>query len=309
MVTLAAAGLTGLTVALAVGTVTGSLPELRRRMPRRRQVSRQQEWLTQAGVRLSPRRFVAGSVLVGAAAFGLIVLATGTPAVGLIPAVSVGLLPRAYLARRRAARLREVQEAWPDGLRELVAAISAGMSLHRALLLLAETGPEPLRGALSRYPLGARVLGVPAALELVREDLADPTSDRIIEVLIVAYERGGAIVPELLRDLADATVRDTRATEEITTEALEQRINARVVFVLPWAVLLLLCAQPGHFRDFYGSPGGLAVVALGALLSSVGIWLVTRLGREPVEERVLGGASDPGTGATDGLRAPPASLR
>lgn len=276
---------------LLVGWLTGNFPELRVTRRRRSAVSERQVWLLQAGVELTPRQFVAGSVGLGLMAFVLVVLVTATPAVALVPAVVVSLLPRAYFTRRRSQRLREVQEAWPDGLRDLLASISAGQSLHRAVVGLARTGPEPLRRAFARYDTLARMVGTVAALEVIKEELADPTSDRVIEVLIIAHERGGHLLSDILRDLADATTRDVRALEEITTESLEQRINARAVFVLPWLVLLLLTSRAGVFRDFYRSPGGLVVVLLGAALSLAGLYAVARLSRDRGEQRVLGAAA------------------
>jgi tight adherence protein B len=137
----------------------------------------------------------------------------------------------------------------------------------------------------------SRTLGVDASLALIREELADPTSDRVIEILLVAYERGGSIVPEVLTDLAEATTRDLRTAEEIRTGALEQRINGRIVFVVPWLVLLLLTSRPGPFRDFYASGAGIVVVAIGALASLFGAWLVARLSRDTIEPRVLGSSA------------------
>ena len=88
-----------------------------------------------------------------------------------------------------------VQAAWPDGLRDLIASIAAGRSLAQALNALAASGPAPLRGRVRRgFPISARMLGTVPALEVVKEELADPTSDRVIEVLILAQQRGGQIV-------------------------------------------------------------------------------------------------------------------
>lgn len=288
---LVAAGLTGLSAYLLAGLLTGNAPELRRRRHDREAVSRRQTWLTQAGADLTPQQFFAGSVGAGLAAFALAFAITATPAVAVVPAVAVGFLPRSWFARRRVQRLRRLQEAWPDGIRDLLAGISAGLSLHQAMVGLATTGPDALRDAFRRYPTLARVLGVVPALEVVKEELADPTSDRVIEVLVLAHEKGGHILAEILHDLADATTRDVRALEQIATDSLEQRINARAVFVLPWLVLVVLTARAGFFRDFYRSPGGIVVIVLAALMSMVGIALVSRLSREPVEQRVLGGRS------------------
>lgn len=277
---------------LAIGYATGNGPRtpLRRSRPRA-QVDAGQLWLIQAGLALTPPQFWAASALLGGGAFILFALSTGTPVVALVPAVVIGLTPRFVYARRRVQRLRLVQLAWPDGLRDLIAGVSAGMSLPQALVALATNGPPALQAAFVRFPTLSRMLGVVPALEVVREELADPTSDRVIEVLILAHERGGRLVTEVLRDLAEATTVDVRTSEEIATVALEQKINARAVFALPWLVLFFLTARQGPFRDFYQSPGGALVVAIAAVASLAGMWVVSRLSRDPVEERVLGGSA------------------
>jgi tight adherence protein B len=124
---------------------------------------------------------------------------------------------------------------------------------------------------------------------MIKEDLADPTADRIIEVLILAHERGGTVVPVILSDLADAATKDLWTLEQIRTEALEQKINSRVVFVLPWFVLVAMTARSGAFRDFYSSRAGVLVVVVGGLMSLVGIAVASRLGAQPSEPRVFPG--------------------
>lgn len=297
---LVAAVATGAAVFLLVGLVSGNLPDLRRRRRRRSQVSPRQTWLLQAGLDLTPGQLAAGCGAVGVVVFVLVLGLTATPVVAVVPAVTAALAPRGWLARQRARRLRRLQEAWPDGIRDLLAGTSAGLSLHQALLAVADGGPPALRTAFARYPTLARILGVVPALEVIKEELADPTSDRVIEVLVLAHERGGHVLTDILRDLAQATTRDLRALEQITTDGLEQRINARAVFALPWLVLLLLTAQEGFFRDFYRSSGGVAVVAVGGVLSLAGLAVVSRLSRDPVETRVLGAAATPSPHAGEG---------
>lgn len=279
----------GVSAYFLVGFVTGYAPDLRFR-PRstRSQVGRRQLWLHQAGLAVTPGQFAIASVGVGVVAFAVVTVVTGTPLVAMVPAGAVAALPRAYFARRRALRLRRVQEAWPDGLRDLLASITAGRSLPQALATLASSGPLPLQEAFERFPLLSRMLGTVPALEVVKEELADPTSDRVVEVLILAQERGGQIVRDILEDLVATTTRDLKVQEEIETEGLEMKINARVVLVLPWIVLVALTIRAGPFRDFYQSGGGLVVVALGGALSVVGYFVISRLGRSQYERRVFG---------------------
>jgi tight adherence protein B len=283
----------GVFCALLAGLLMGTLPEFRMLSGRGRlrvesRRLRSGVWLQQAGVGLSPARFWTGSVCAGLLAVLLLTALTGSVFVSLVPAAALSLLPRSYFARRRRLRMRDLQAAWPDGLRDLVASISAGRSLTQAVSALAAHGPLPLRTAFARFPELARVLGAGPALEIVKAELADPTSDRVVEVLLLAHERGGSIVRSILEDLVDATTRDLRLLDELETEGLEMRINARAVVVLPWLVLVALTVRAGPFRDFYRSRGGVVTLVIAGVLTAIGVFALGRLGEEPTEERVFG---------------------
>lgn len=282
----------GIACACAAGFATGHPPIIRFPVRRSRAaVSARQLWLQQAGVALTPRQFWAGSFGAGVLSFVFLVLVTGTPTVAVVPAIAIGGFPRAFFARRRSTRLDEVQSAWPDGLRDILASVSAGRPITHALNAVVQSGPEPLRVAFARFPLLARMLGTVPALEIVKEELAHPTSDRVIEVLILAHERGGRIVKEILEDLVASTTRDLKVQQEIATDGLEMQINARAVVCLPWLVLLALTFNDGPFRDFYRSQAGLIVVLIGGALSAFGYTLISRLGRNVAEARVFGSAA------------------
>lgn len=291
----------GVFVALVVGSAAGVRVDLQR--PRRRSSRRVEwaTWLAQSGTSLSPVQFAVGSLACGAVVLIVVAGVTGSLAVALVPAGVAALLPRGALARRRAERIAALRQAWPDGLHDLVTSIAAGASITQALEHLAAHGPERLREVFARFPVLARMLGTAAALEVVREEVADPTTDRVVEVLVLAHERGGSIVRTVLEDLARATTRDVRLGEEIRTEGLEMRINARSVVVLPWIVLVLLCARPGPFRDFYASARGVVVLAIGGVMSALGAAVVRRLARVDDEPRVFG-PPDRGAPAIGGRR-------
>jgi tight adherence protein B len=284
----------GTCLALVAAALSGTMPRRRSRhgRPGRLRVRRARAnlWLQQAGVGVGLGAFWAGSAFAGVFSLLAVTVLTGSVFVALVPAIAVALLPRAFFGRRRTARMREVQAAWPDGLRDIVSSVAAGLSLTQAVTNVATTGPPALRVAFARFPQLARVLGTGPALEVLKEDLADATSDRVLEVLILAQERGGAIVRDILDDLVSATTRDLKLLEELETEGLEMRINARAVMVLPWCVLVALTARPGAFRTFYRSSGGVATLVLAGILTMVGVAILGRLGREPVEPRPFASA-------------------
>jgi tight adherence protein B len=223
----------------------------------------------------------------GVATFAVVAALTRAPLVAIAPAFAAAAVPNVVCSRRRAVRLRAWQAAWPDALREVIAAVVSGRSLPHAVTALGEFGPEPLRDVFADFRMLMRVFGFAGALEQVKERLADPTSDRVVEVLIVAHEQGGAIVRDVLEDLVVATTKDLKVLDEIDTEGLEMRINARAVLVLPWAVLVALTLRPGPFRDFYQSTAGVLVLVGAAALSVLGTTWLGRLGRQPAEPRVF----------------------
>lgn len=273
---------------LATAAVTGSLLAVLVRGRRERSRASRRR-MAVPGLDVTQAQFWATVLGAGAVAFVVVFAVTGLVVVSLVPALVVATLPRAYFVRKRALGQIAVQEAWPDGLRDILSSIQSGSSLPKAVENMASLGPEALRDAFQGFGVYARSLGVVPALEMVKDDLADPTSDRIIEVLILAHERGGQAVPQIISDLADASTRDLWTLEEVRTEALEQKINSRVVFILPWLVLIALTARSGPFRDFYGTPLGVTVVVIGGILSLLGIFIASRLGASPAEPRVFGG--------------------
>lgn len=281
----------GVFVYLLVGHATGYAPELRRQSESQPQVSGRQLWLIQAGSDLTPRQFWAGSLLAGLLAFLFALALSGAWWLAAAPAVGAALFPRAFYARRRQARLDEIRAAWPDGIRDTLASISAGATMSNAVLGLATSGPGPLRAAFARFALQARMFGFVPALELVKEELGDPTSDKVIEVLILAYLHGGDLTEVVLRHLVEEITEDLRTEREIRTAGLEQRLESRVVIVVPWAMLIFLTFFPGPYQDFYRGSRGLLVVVIGAAWSILGMALLRRLTRRDVERRVLGGAA------------------
>ena len=92
--------------------------------------------------------------------------------------------------------------------------MGSGLPVGAAVMELAHTGPDPLRAVLARFAILAPALGVVPALEAIRDEIADPTTDRVIEVLIVAHEIGGRVVPGVLEDLAAAV--EVEEPEEVT---------------------------------------------------------------------------------------------
>ena len=282
----------GLFVYVSLGLAFGMPPTwLRRAAPERRREARWRDWLRQADADVTPAQFVGVSVGLGTAVGLVVLVLVDVPALALVAAVVTLSIPRTVFARRRRALVQARLAAWPDALRDVVTHLRASMSVHASLCELGRSGPVALRPYFNRYTGLAGALDNRTALEVVREELADPLSDRILEVLLVAFEQGSSVVIDILEDLAAASAQDLRLNEEIETLQLETKLEARGAAILPFAVLGLLCMFTPGYRDFYTTPLGWVVVCFGGALSLLGLFAISRLGRIPTEERILAGGA------------------
>ncbi|MBT8240980.1 MAG: type II secretion system F family protein [Acidimicrobiia bacterium] len=287
--TLLAALSAGLFVYLSLGALVGITPRFMDRSPsgERPRRDRAQDWLNQAGADVTPFQFFAVSI---GTALGVAVIMQILTQVIPLTLVAAGLalwIPRSFYSRRRNRIARERVTAWPDALRDLVAHLKSSMSVHMALNELGRSGPAALRPYFNRYTGLAATLDQRTALEIVREDLADPVSDRVIEIVLVAFEQGSTVVIDILADLADDTAGDIALGEEIQTAQLEVRLEARSSAVLPFLVLIMMVATSNDYASFYRSSAGWLVIAIGGLFCMAGLYTINRLGRVPTEQRIL----------------------
>lgn len=277
---------TGLFAALAAAAVSGGLPTLRR-SPRRRQQPPTALLLASAGSPCSLTTYRLASLGLGILAGVVAMTVSAIPALAVVPVLLAGVAPRVWLRRRAAARVRETRSAWPDALSQLGGAVRAGRPLSHALVDLSLDGPDGLRAPLTGLAARIQTVGLVPALQAVADAVADPVTDRVVEVLCLAHTEGGRVVVDVLEDLAHGIADEVHTGEELDTLSLEGRLNARLVFAMPWVVLLLLTAQEGPFRSFYSGPAGTVVILVGAVVSLVGLVVVGRLSRVPAEPRVL----------------------
>lgn len=257
------------------------------RSDRVKPISRRALWLSQARVSMSVHQFWIATSASALFTFALVSLFSRTPLVAVVVAIAAAGIPYMFIAKKRVGISRELINAWPDALRDISATISSGHSLSFALHSLAQVGPDCIAPHMARFMSLERTMGFVAALEMIRDEMNDATTDRVLEVLIVSHDRGSRVVKDIIDDLIEATTEDIALAETIATESLEMKINSRAVVVLPWCVLILLTLSGGVFRAFYQSPAGAVVIGIGALMSIAGIAILSRLTRTDLEARVF----------------------
>jgi tight adherence protein B len=251
-----------------------------------RWVESMRERLVQAGL---------GQVGVGvvAAVSSLLAIVTAATVFATISVVALSLaagvvgflLPSMVIGWRARARRKATRVVWPDVVDQLVSGVRSGLALADSVVILAHTGPATTRVAFARFEADYRATGNFAlCLDSLKERLADPVADRIIETLRMSREVGGSELTTVLRNLSTYLRQESAIRSEV--EARQSWIinAAKLGVAAPWVVLLLLATRPEAAAS-YNSAAGATLIVGGLIVSFIAYRLMIGLGRLPEERR------------------------
>ena len=226
---------------------------------------------------------ILGGLGIGAVTFML----SGLFVVGMLAAVVGSFIPLMLARRSQHREAHRRREAWPDVIDGLVSAVRAGMSLPEAVAAVGDRGPAVVRPVFEQFAADYRATGrFGESLTRLRDELADPVADRIVEALLAARDVGGSDLGRMLRTLSDFVRQDLRLRGEAEARRSWTVNGARLAIAAPWIVLLLLSTRPDAAAA-YQTPAGMVVILGCAAACTVAYALMSKIGRLPDEQRVM----------------------
>ena len=242
--------------------------------------------LVQAGLpRVSVTTFAVVSVILA--------LLTATVTIALIPVTALGVaagvvalvLPSVLVTSRSRSRRRATRVVWPDVVDHLVSAVRSGLALPDSVVTLAHAGPPITREAFAGFEAQYRATGnFSLCVSELKERLADPVADRILETLRMSREVGGTELTSVLRNLAAYVRQEAAIRSEVEARQSWVMNAARLGVAAPWIVLLLLATRPEAAVAYNTAAGGVLVIA-GLVVSVVAYRIMVAVGRIPEEHR------------------------
>jgi tight adherence protein B len=242
--------------------------------------------LVQAGVSLTPRRFLFLQLTAGVVGLGLTRLVTApmglegpTSVLVLAGGSGVGLaVPRIVLRVKRSRRLTRFEGQFASALDALANGIEVGLSLSQALEMVSRDMPQPLGPEFGQVVRG---LGMGLPLGEALDRLAERVPLRDVEIFVTAvhiqYRTGGGL-SQVLRSIA-ATVRQrVNLRGEVRAMTAQQRYSAYLVSLLPVGIAIIIrIVNPAYF-DKLLQPGTMRLLLLGAGAGVViGFYLMMRI--------------------------------
>ncbi|PPF39791.1 type II secretion system F family protein [Pseudoclavibacter sp. AY1H1] len=227
--------------------------------------------LRRAGFERVPIGVFAGAAFALGLALGAVALAlTGVVAVALIALVGGSAAPVTIVRVRSVQRRNRNRLVWPDVVDHLVASIRSGVALPEGVAGLAESGPVVLREDFAAYTRQYRLTGsFRVALDELKERLADPTADRILETLRMSRDVGGSELPTVLKSLGSYLREEQAVRHEVEAKQSWVMNAAKLGSAAPWIVLLMLGTRPEAASAFNSLEGAIVIlIGLGVTVAA-----------------------------------------
>ncbi|GIH99195.1 hypothetical protein Pta02_12040 [Planobispora takensis] len=237
-------------------------------------------------LRVDPRTLVRLTACAGAAV--LVGAVTRWPVGAVLAGFGAWFLPGLFGPDRGHGRAIERIEAvagWAEMLRDVLAA-SAG--LHQAIIATAPIAPHAIRPHITE--LAARVdrgERLPAALNRLADDLADPTGDLVCAALILAARRQAGQLGDLLGTLATAARAQATMRLRVASAQAQARSSVRTIVA---ATVLMAGGLMLFSRDFlapYNTLDGQLVLLAAGTVFAGSFFMLRRLGRIGEPPRIL----------------------
>ncbi|MGB7050678.1 MAG: type II secretion system F family protein [Acidimicrobiales bacterium] len=180
----------------------------------------------------------------------------------------------------------EAVATWTEMLQGTLAA-SAGLS--QAIVATAPLSPSPIRKETRRLAALLEAGAQPReALLRFAEEVADPSTDRVVCALLLSYQSRGQRLGELLAALAESTRDEVALRLRIETSRASVRSSVRTVLVFSVAFAVALVVLAHSYLAPFGTPTGQLVLLIIGSLYAIGLSMMVTLARPPAPVRLLG---------------------
>lgn len=234
--------------------------------------------LARANLKLTVGEFLIVQVAAAAVIGMLAWLISGAPFVGSIFGVGGWFIPKIWLGRRQAGRLKSFNNQLGDTISLISNSLRSGLSLVQSMEMISREAEAPISEEFQRVvrEIGLGVGPQEALIHLGRRVASDDLELLVIAIL-VQFEIGGNL-SRILDSIASTIRERVKLQGEIRTMSAQGRMAGWVLSGLPIAIggLLMLIA-PSYMGALF-TPGPWLVLPVAALVGIVmGSFVINKL--------------------------------
>lgn len=236
--------------------------------------------LRHANLEVGVGRYFLIRLALGAVAFGLAQIVTGSLAIAAGAAVAAFVVPRFVVKRKGSRRASAFEGQLAEAIDVIVGSLRAGHGLVQAIDSASHEQPEPMRTELERLVNQINMgIGIGDALELLTKRFDSRDVDLLAAAVTINRQTGGNLT-EVLQNLA-GTVRQRREIrEEAKSLTAAPRATGYILAILPFAITAYTTAMSPIYREqLFHNPLGRVLLIGSIVWSLIGFFISQKLAK------------------------------
>lgn len=264
----------------AGGLIRSILAATERSLGQRGFWTRTEGLLQGADLQLSAASFIWLTLGSGFVLGFLVAIANAPAAVGVIVGLLGTLVPYLFVRIRMQRRRRQFDQQLPDVLDSIAAVLKAGHSFSHALKSIADDYDPPVstefRRALAQVGVG---LPIEEALDEMVARVESPDLKYVTTCVAVQRQAGGSL-SEFFSLVATSVRERQEYARRVKSLTAQGRLTAKVIFCVPFAVILLLgSAHWAYMETLFTTGAGHVIIGLCVVLMTLGFFVIKRITR------------------------------
>ncbi|MAE71629.1 MAG: hypothetical protein CME06_14320 [Gemmatimonadetes bacterium] len=211
----------------------------------------------------------------------LVALLSGMGSVGLVVMVAIGYAaPRAILAQLRSRRSRRFELQLVDGITTIASCLRVGLNLHQAVRTVVDEMESPISEEFGLVLHETR-LGAPIeqAIGTLARRMKSEDLDLVVTAISVAHQTGGDL-GEIFQNISLQIRERNRVARKLKSMTSAGRLQGLLVAIVPPLLLFwTVVGDPSRAVAHYGTPLGLAMLTLVAILYLLAFVAIRQLTR------------------------------
>jgi tight adherence protein B len=238
--------------------------------------------LARSGLALKIHEYMAFRVLVGVAAFALVLLfgssSTISVAIGVAAAAVAFMVPAFYIRMRISRQVDRFNDQLDEMLTMVSNSLRAGFGLLQAFDLAAEQSQAPMSTELHRLLRDTRMgSSLESALEKMGERVGSYDLDVVVTAMLIQRSVGSNL-SEVLEKVAHTIRERARIKGEISTLTAQKKLSGWIIGLMPAAfVVIMLSISYDYMSVLFTDPAGRMMLVLAILLDGIGIMAIRRI--------------------------------
>jgi tight adherence protein B len=203
---------------------------------------------------------------------------SGNWVLGVLVGAMGYFVPRLWVSRREASRIRQIEDQLVDALTMIANGLRSGSSFLQAIEMVSRELPAPIAPEFGQVVAEA---GVGAPVDQALEALAKRVRSYDIYLMVTAMtiQRSvGGNLSEVLENIAHTIRERQRLLRQVQVETAENRLSSYVLMVLPTALLIVISIiNPRYVEPLLFEASGRVILIIGAVMQITGYIILRRI--------------------------------